>query len=83
MFNLWVNVLDEKCMVMNYLDRNEFSFEPSQKVVGSIKNMDPKTKTLCFHTHIYNQGKKSLISINASVSHQHVINSHRPLWIPF
>ena len=28
---------------MNYLDRNEFNFEPSQKVVEAIKNFDPKT----------------------------------------
>ena len=29
---------------MNYLDRNEFNFEPSQKVVEAIKNFDPKTE---------------------------------------
>ena len=38
---------------MNYLDRNEFNFEPSQKVVEAIKNFDPKT--LCFYTRIYDQ----------------------------
>ena len=27
----------------NFLDRNEFNFEPSQKVVDAIKNFDPKT----------------------------------------
>ena len=32
---------------MNYLDRNEFNFEPSQKVVEAIKNFDPKTKNKC------------------------------------
>ena len=31
---------------MNYLDRNEFNFEPSQKVVEAIKNFDPKTSTI-------------------------------------
>ena len=32
---------------MNYLDRNEFNFEPSQKVVEAIKNFDPKTLVIC------------------------------------
>ena len=49
---------------MNYLDRNEFNFEPSQKVVDAIKNFDPKT--LCFYTRIYDQGKKSVISVRLS-----------------
>ena len=49
---------------MNYLDRNEFNFEPSQKVVDAIKNFDPKT--LCFYTRIYDQGKKSVISVRVS-----------------
>ena len=44
---------------MNYLDRNEFNFEPSQKVVDAIRNFDPKT--LCFYTRIYDEGKKSVI----------------------
>ena len=48
---------------MNYLDRNEFNFEPSQKV-EAIKNFDPKT--LCFYTRIYDQGKKSVISVRLS-----------------
>ena len=42
--------------IMNYLDRNEFNFEPSQKVVDAINNFDPKT--LCFYTRIYDEGKK-------------------------
>ena len=46
---------------MNYLDRNEFNFEPSPKVVEAIKSFDPKT--LCFYTRIYDQGKKSVISV--------------------
>jgi len=49
---------------MNYLDRNEFNFEPSQKVVEAIKSFDPKT--LCFYTRIYDQGKKSVISVRLS-----------------
>ena len=49
---------------MDYLDRNEFNFEPSQKVVEAIRNFDPKT--LCFYTRIYDQGKKSVISVRLS-----------------
>ena len=49
---------------MNYLDRNEFNFEPSQKVLDAIKNFDPKE--LCFYTRIYDQGKKSVISVRVS-----------------
>ena len=49
---------------MNYLDRNEFNFEPSQKVVEAIKSFDPKD--LCFYTRIYDQGKKSVISVRIS-----------------
>ena len=49
---------------MNFLDRNEFNFEPSQKVVDAIRNFAPKT--LCFYTRIYDQGKKSVISVRLS-----------------
>ncbi|MBP5516841.1 MAG: histidinol-phosphate aminotransferase family protein [Bacteroidales bacterium] len=49
---------------MNYLDRNEFNFEPSQKVLDAIKNFNPKD--LCFYTRIYDQGKKSVISVRLS-----------------
>ena len=49
---------------MNYLDRNEFNFEPSQKVVEAIRQFDPKD--LCFYTRIYDQGKKSVISVRLS-----------------
>ena len=49
---------------MNFLDRNEFNFEPSQKVIEAIKNFDPKD--LCFYTRIYDQGKKSVISVRVS-----------------
>lgn len=49
---------------MNYLDRNEFNFEPSAKVVEAIKNFNPKD--LCFYTRIYDEGKKSVISVRLS-----------------
>ena len=49
---------------MNYLDRNEFNFEPSEKVVEAIRNFDPKQ--LCFYTRIYDEGKKSVISVRLS-----------------
>ena len=49
---------------MNYLDRNEFNFDPSQKVLDAVKNFDPKD--LCFYTRIYDQGKKSVISVRLS-----------------
>ena len=49
---------------MNYLDRNEFNFEPSQKVLDAVKNFD--AKDLCFYTRIYDQGKKSVISVRLS-----------------
>lgn len=45
----------------NYLDRNEFNFEPSQEVKDAIKNFD--IKKLCFYTRIYDQGKKSIVSV--------------------
>ena len=46
---------------MNYLDRNEFNFEPSEKVVEAIKSFNPKD--LCFYTRIFDQGKKSVVSV--------------------
>ena len=49
---------------MNYLDRNEFNFEPSPKVVEAVKSFDPQD--LCFYTRIYDQGKKSVISVRVS-----------------
>ena len=49
---------------MNFLDRNEFNFEPSQKVIETIKNFDPKQ--LCFYTRIYDEGKKSIVSVRLS-----------------
>ena len=49
---------------MNYLDRNEFNFEPSAEVVEAIRTFNPKD--LCFYTRIYDQGKKSVISVRLS-----------------
>lgn len=49
---------------MNYLDRNEFNFQPSPEVVRAIKEFDPTT--LCFYTRIYDEGKKSVISVRVS-----------------
>lgn len=41
---------------MNYLDRNEFNFKPSQLVVDTIKNFD--LSKFAFYTRIYDQGRK-------------------------
>lgn len=49
---------------MIYLDRNEFNFRPSQKVIDAIKNFAPET--LCFYTRIYDEGKKSIVSVRLS-----------------
>ena len=49
---------------MNYLDRNEFNFKPSQKVIDTIKNFDPEM--LCFYTRIYDEGKKSIVTVRLS-----------------
>ena len=49
---------------MNFLDRNEFNFQPSQKVIEAVKSFDPQT--LCFYTRIYDEGKKSVISVKLS-----------------
>jgi len=49
---------------MNYLDRNEFNFEPSPKVLDAVRNFN--AKDLCFYTRIYDQGKKSVISVRVS-----------------
>lgn len=46
---------------MNYLDRNEFNFEPSQEVKDAIRNFD--LGKFCFYTRIYDQGKKSIFSV--------------------
>lgn len=49
---------------MNYLDRNEFNFSPSEKVIKAVKEFDPNT--LCFYTRIYDEGKKSVVSVRLS-----------------
>lgn len=46
---------------MNFLDRNEFNFSPSAKVLEAIKNFNPDK--LCFYTRIYDEGKKSIVSV--------------------
>ena len=45
---------------INFLDRNEFNFAPSNEVVKALKDFD--IKKLCFYTRIYDQGKKSIFS---------------------
>lgn len=45
---------------MNYLDRNEFNFEPSDAVKETFKKFD--LKKFCFYTRIYDEGKKSIFS---------------------
>jgi len=49
---------------MNYLDRNEFNYTPSEEVVAALKNFD--INKLCFYTRIYDEGKKSILSIYLS-----------------
>lgn len=46
---------------MNFLDRNEFNFAPSARVTEALKNF-PAEK-LCFYTRIYDEGKKSILSV--------------------
>lgn len=45
---------------MNYLDRNEFNFEPSERVKEAFRNFD--ISNFCFYTRIYDRGKKSILS---------------------
>ena len=46
---------------MNYLDRNEFNYAPSPEVLEALKNFD--VNKLCFYTRIYDEGKKSILSV--------------------
>lgn len=46
---------------INYLDRNEFNFSPSQEVIDAIKQFD--IQKLAFYTRIYDEGKKSIFSV--------------------
>ena len=58
---------------MNFLDRNEFNFAPSPEVVEALKNF-PAEK-LCFYTRIYDEGKKSILSV--FLSEQYGIDESR------
>lgn len=49
---------------MNYLDRNEFNYAPSQEVIDALNNFD--INKLSFYTRIYDQGKKSILSVYLS-----------------
>ena len=49
---------------LNYLDRNEFNFEPSKEVVEAFKNFD--VNKFAFYTRIYDEGKKSIFSVYLS-----------------
>ena len=53
---------------MNFLDRNEFNFEPSEEVIEALKNFD--ARKLCFYTRIYDEGKKSIFSVFLSEQYQ-------------
>ena len=44
---------------LNYLDRNEFNFEPSKEVVEAFRNFD--VNKFAFYTRIYDEGKKKHI----------------------
>ncbi len=46
---------------MTFLDRNEFNYAPSSDVVEAYKNFD--INKLCFYTRIYDEGKKSILSV--------------------
>lgn len=46
---------------LNYLDRNEFNFEPSEEVRKAVSEFD--IRKLAFYTRIYDQGKKSIFSV--------------------
>lgn len=49
---------------MNYLDRNEFNYRPSEKVLAACRAFNPLD--LCFYTRIYDEGKKSIFSVALS-----------------
>ena len=49
---------------MNFLDRNDFNFQPSDMVVEALKNFPPER--LGFYTRIYDEGKKSILSVYLS-----------------
>lgn len=49
---------------MNYLDRNEFNFQPSQEVTAAFRHFD--IGKFAFYTRIYDEGKKSIFSVYLS-----------------
>jgi histidinol-phosphate aminotransferase len=49
---------------LNYLDRNEFNFEPSEEVKNAVRQFD--LGKFCFYTRIYDEGKKSIFSVYLS-----------------
>lgn len=49
---------------INYLDRNEFNFAPSPEVIKTLREFD--IENLCFYTRIYDEGKKSILSVYLS-----------------
>lgn len=49
---------------MNYLDRNEFNFQPSQEVAAAFRHFD--IGKFAFYTRIYDEGKKSIFSVYLS-----------------
>lgn len=49
---------------LNYLDRNEFNFAPSEEVVKAFRDFD--ISKLAFYTRIYDEGKKSIFSVYLS-----------------
>lgn len=58
---------------INYLDRNEFNFSPSQEVIDAIKQFD--IQKLAFYTRIYDEGKKSIFSV--FLSELYAIDEHQ------
>ena len=61
---------------MNYLDRNEFNYAPSQEVVEALKNFD--INKLCFYTRIYDEGKKSILFIYLNLTE---LMNRRYCWV--
>lgn len=61
---------------MNYLDRNEFNYAPSQEVVEALKNFD--INKLCFYTRIYDEGKKSILSVYLNLTE---LMNRRYCWV--
>lgn len=62
---------------LNFLDRNEFNYSPSKEVVEALKNFD--INKLCFYTRIYDEGKKSILSV--FLSELYDIDETQVLWV--